>query len=521
MIGHSDTTNDTAGEAKQPGLAAGEDGGTFAGAQEDLGVLFRIRREKMAAIEAQGVEPFGRKYDITNRAAEIVDNFESFSGKMVRLAGRVMAIRRQGKASFAHIMDMSGRIQLYLRQDVLGEAGYRIFDELIDIGDIIGVSGDVFRTKRGEISIRVIELEILAKSLRPLPEKWHGLRDVEARYRQRYLDLIVNPEVKKTFILRSRIIQSLRRSLERRGFLEVETPMMHPIAGGAAARPFITYHNALDMKLYMRIAPELYLKRLIVGGLEKVYELGRVFRNEGISIKHNPEFTMLELYQAYADFADIMRLTEEVIAEVAADVLGTTKIVYQGQELDLTPPWARITMAEAVKKYAGIDPAALNSIEEARRAADGLGVKYEQKDGIGAIISNIFEATAEKHLIQPTFVMEYPTEISPLAKRNRNNPELTDRFEGFIFAREIANGFSELNDPLDQKQRFLNQVRQREAGDDEAHMMDEDYIAALEYGMPPTGGLGIGVDRLVMLLTDSDSIRDVILFPHMRPREDR
>ncbi len=485
---------------------------------EDLNELMRIRREKMAAIAARGIEPFGRKYHFTHHAREIIDKFAELEGRTVRLAGRIVAVRGHGKASFAHLLDMSGRVQLYLRQDVLGEAVYEEFG-LMDIGDIIGVEGEVFRTQKGEISVKATSLEFLAKSLRPLPEKWHGLKDVETRYRQRYLDLIVNPEVRDTFVVRSKVIQALRHYFDAQGYLEVETPMMHPIAGGAAARPFITHHNALDMRLYMRIAPELYLKRLIVGGFEKVYEINRVFRNEGISIKHNPEFTLLESYQAYADYNDIMALTEEVIAKVANEVLGTAKITYQGQEIDLTPPWPRISMTDAVRKFAGADFAAVKTVAEARAIADKLGVKYEPKQGIGAILNNVFEAVCEEHLVQPTFITGHPTEISPLAKRNKDNPDITDRFEAFIFAREIANGFSELNDPIDQKERFLGQVAQRESGDDEAHMMDEDYVTALEFGMPPTGGLGIGVDRLIMFFTDNYSIRDVILFPHMRPAQ--
>jgi lysyl-tRNA synthetase class 2 len=486
--------------------------------QDELNELMRVRREKMAAIAEKGIEPFGRKYEYTHHAQAILEQFESLEGQTVRLAGRLMTIRGHGKASFAHVMDMSGKIQLYFRQDVLGEAQYELF-HLLDLGDVIGVDGVVFRTQKGEISVKVNAFEILAKSLKPLPEKWHGLKDMETRYRQRYLDLIANPEVKNTFILRSKIIKALRRILDDQDFLEVETPMMHPIAGGAAARPFITHHNALDMKLYMRIAPELYLKRLIVGGFEKVYELNRVFRNEGISIKHNPEFTMVELYQAFADYQDVMRLTEEVISGVAQEVLGTTKITYQGQEIELAPPWNRITMPEAIRKYSGEDFDKVTTIEEARAIADRIGVKYEKKEGIGGILNLVFEEVAEKHLIQPTFIIGHPTEISPLAKRNKDNPDITDRFEAFIFGREMANGFSELNDPIDQEGRFEGQLEQREAGDDEAHMMDRDYINALEYGLPPTGGLGIGIDRLVMLLTDSYSIRDVILFPHMRHKE--
>ncbi|MDF2501497.1 MAG: lysS [Anaerosporomusa subterranea] len=486
--------------------------------EQDLNELLKVRREKMAAIAERGLEPFGRKYDLTHRAQDITGRFEELEDQEVHIAGRVMSLRGHGKTSFVHLSDLTGRVQLYFRQDVVGEEAYSLF-QLVDIGDIIGVTGTVFRTQKGEISVRVNEFEILSKSLRPLPEKWHGLKDVEMRYRQRYLDLIVNPDVMRTFVLRSNIIKSLRSILDDRGFLEVETPMMHPIAGGAAARPFVTHHNALDMKLYMRIAPELYLKRLIVGGFEKVYELGRVFRNEGISIKHNPEFTIVELYQAYADYQDIMKLTEEVIAGVAQAVLGTTKINYQGQDIDLTPPWNRLTMVDAIKKYADVDFAAVKTVEEARAIADRLEVHYEKKFGIGGILNAVFEAVAEEHLIQPTFIIGHPTEISPLAKRNKENPEATDRFEAFIFGREIANGFSELNDPIDQKGRFLDQVAARESGDDEAHMMDDDYVNALEYGLPPTGGLGIGIDRLVMFLTDRYSIRDVLLFPHMRHKE--
>lgn len=484
----------------------------------DLNEMIRVRREKMAALAAKGMEPFGRRYDVTHHGQDIINHFDSLEGQTVSLAGRVMAVRGHGKASFAHLMDMSGRIQLYFRQDVLGDDLYENV-HLLDIGDLIGIQGVVFKTQKGEISVKIHTFEILAKSLRPLPEKWHGLKDVETRYRQRYLDLIVNPEVRNTFIVRSKMIQGLRNYLDNRGFLEVETPMMHSIAGGAAARPFITHHNALDMKLYMRIAPELYLKRLIVGGFEKVYELNRVFRNEGISIKHNPEFTMVELYQAYADYEDLMKLTEEAVSQLAQDVLGTMKIVYQGQEINLTPPWNRMTMPEAIKKYSGEDFDAVTTVEEARAIADKVHAKYTKNDGIGNILNNVFEEVAEHHLIQPTFIIGHPLEISPLAKRNRDNPAITDRFEAFIFGRELANGFSELNDPIDQKERFLNQVAQRESGDDEAHMMDEDYVTALEYGLPPTGGLGIGIDRLVMFFTDNYSIRDVILFPHMRHRD--
>jgi len=492
-----------------------DDKETVVSATEELNEQMQVRRDKMAAIAALGIEPFGRHYEPTHGCGDIVKNFDTLENQEVRIAGRILTIRGHGKASFANLLDISGKIQIYLRQDVLGEETYRHLD-LLDIGDIVGVEGTVFRTQRGEISVKATKFQFLSKALRPLPEKWHGLKDVETRYRQRYLDLIVNPDVQKTFIIRSKIIQSLRRFLDSKGFLEVETPILHPIAGGAAARPFSTHHNALDMKLYMRIAPELYLKRLIVGGFEKVYEVGRNFRNEGISIKHNPEFTMVELYQAFADYQVVLNLTEQVIATIAQEVIGTTKISYQGQEIDLTPPWDRLTMTEAVKKYSGIDFSTIKTVEAAREVADQLHIAYEPKHGIGAIMNLVFEEMVEEHLIQPTFIIGHPTEISPLAKRNKENPEIADRFEAFIFGREIGNGFSELNDPIDQKNRFLNQVAQRESGDDEAHMMDEDYVTALEYGLPPTGGLGIGIDRVVMFLTDSYSIRDVILFPHMR-----
>ena len=485
---------------------------------EELNELMQARRDKLAAIVEKGIEPFGRHYEPTHHAQQVSDQFADLEGKPVRVAGRIMAIRGHGKAGFANLRDMSGQIQLYLRQDILGEAAYDVVHQF-DLGDIVGAEGEVFRTRTGEVSIKVTAVSFLTKSLRPLPEKWHGLKDVEIRYRQRYLDLIVNPDVQRAFLVRSKMIQALRRALDERGFLEVETPMMHAIAGGAAAKPFITHHNALDMKLYLRIAPELYLKRLIVGGFEKIYELNRVFHNEGISIKHNPEFTLLELYQAYGDYETVMKLTEEVIAAVAQEVLGTTQISYQGQAIDLTPPWRRITMTDAVKQFAGVDFAAIKTLAEARKAADDNGVHYEPGHGIGGILNAFFEAKAEEHLVQPTFITRYPTEISPLAKRCQDDPEFTDRFEGFIFSREIANGFSELNDPMDQKERFLAQVAQRESGDAEAHMMDEDFVTALEYGMPPTGGLGIGIDRLAMFLTDSYSIRDVILFPHMRHRD--
>ncbi|MCL6617580.1 MAG: lysine--tRNA ligase, partial [Anoxybacillus ayderensis] len=433
----------------------------------------------------------------------------------VSVAGRIMTKRGKGKAGFAHIQDLTGQIQIYVRKDDVGEEQYEIFDTS-DLGDIVGVQGTVFKTKVGELSIKVHAYEMLTKSLRPLPEKYHGLKDIEQRYRQRYLDLIMNPESKKTFITRSLIIQSMRRYLDQKGYLEVETPMMHSIAGGAAARPFITHHNALDMTLYMRIAIELHLKRLIVGGLEKVYEIGRVFRNEGISTRHNPEFTMLELYEAYADYTDIMKLTEDMIAHIAKEVLGTTKIQYGEYEVDLTPSWKRLHMVDAIKEYVGVDFWKHMSDEEARQLAKEHGVEVAPHMTFGHIVNEFFEQKVEQHLIQPTFIYGHPVEISPLAKKNPEDPRFTDRFELFIVAREHANAFTELNDPIDQRERFEAQLKEKEQGNDEAHEMDEDFIEALEYGMPPTGGLGIGIDRLVMLLTNSPSIRDVLLFPQMR-----
>lgn len=486
--------------------------------REDLNELMLVRREKLAELREKGIEPFGGKYLSTSSAGEITNNFEAMENKQVSLAGRIMSKRIQGKAGFAHIQDASGKIQVYARLNDIGPEAYELYSKL-DIGDIIGVRGKVFKTRMGEITISIEEMTLLSKSLRPLPEKWHGLKDVELRYRQRYVDLIVNPEVKNSFVLRSKIIHAIRKHLETRGFLEVETPMMHPIAGGAAARPFVTHHNALDMKLYMRIAPELYLKRLLVGGFEKVYEINRNFRNEGISTKHNPEFTMLELYQAYADYNDMMDLTEELISTVAGEVLNTAFITYEQTEINLTPPWTRLPMLEAVKIHSGLDFSELKGGGEAFRAAKELGLEVEKSDSWGSILNKVFEEKVEPKLIQPTFIIDYPLEISPLAKKKENQPELTYRFELFIYGREMANAFSELNDPIDQKERFRRQVEKRQAGDDEAHMMDEDYINALEYGMPPAGGLGIGIDRLVMLLTNSSSIRDVILFPLMRPRE--
>lgn len=485
--------------------------------ETEINEQMQFRINKMNQLAEQGLEPFGRRFDWTHHSQDVADNFEELSEKetVVRLAGRVMAIRGHGKTAFLDLLDKTGRIQLYVRKDALGEENYGII-KLMDIGDIVGVSGTVFRTHMGEISIKAVSLEILSKALRPLPEKWHGLKDIETRYRQRYVDLIVNPDVRKTFLQRSKIIKSIREILDNKDFLEVETPIMHAIAGGATARPFITYHNALDMELYMRVAPELYLKRLIVGGFERVYELGRVFRNEGIDIKHNPEFTMVEVYQAYADYNDLMDLTETIISETAEKVLGTKQINYNDQEIDLASPWKRMTMIEAVAKYTGVDFTGVTDVEEARKMAAGINVPIEPSFGVGKIINACFDEHVEDKLIQPTFITGHPKEISPLAKSSAADPEITDRFEAYIYGREMCNGFSELNDPIDQRERFLKQVEERNNGDEEANMMDEDFLNALEYGLPPTGGLGIGIDRLVMLLTDSSSIRDVLLFPHMR-----
>jgi len=486
---------------------------------QDLKEILKVRREKLANLREEGKDPFKIvRYDVDSSSAEIISKFDEMEGKNVSVAGRIMSKREMGKASFCHIQDRDGRIQIYVRIDHIGEESYNDFIKY-DLGDIIGVKGEVFRTRTGEISIKAHEITLLAKSLLPLPEKWHGLKDVDLRYRQRYLDLIVNPEVKKTFITRSRIITAIRRFLDNRGFLEVETPLLNAIPGGANARPFITHHNTLDIDLYLRIAPELYLKRLIVGGLEKVYEIGRAFRNEGMSIKHNPEFTMMELYEAYTDYNGMMKLTEELVSTVAMEVLGTTKITYQGTEIDLTPPWPRITMVDAVKQYAGVDFNEISGDEEARTVAKQKNLEINGKETKGEILNLFFEEFVEEHLMQPTFVIDYPVEISPLTKRKPDNPEFTERFELFITGREMANAYSELNDPIDQRQRFLMQVAKREAGDEEANMMDEDFITALEYGLPPTGGLGIGIDRLIMLLTDQYSIRDVLLFPTMKPRD--
>ncbi|XQY92000.1 lysine--tRNA ligase [Metabacillus sp. HB246100] len=490
--------------------------------QEELSDQLKVRREKLHNLRDKGLDPFGKRFERTHQTEEIIVAYENLEKEEleakeieVTIAGRIMTKRGKGKAGFAHIQDLSGQIQIYVRKDAVGDEAYEIFNTA-DLGDIVGVTGVVFKTKVGELSIKVTSFDLLTKSLRPLPDKFHGLKDIEQRYRQRYVDLIMSPDSKKTFIMRSKIIQAMRRYLDDQGYLEVETPTMHSIPGGASARPFITHHNALDMPLYMRIAIELHLKRLIVGGLEKVYEIGRVFRNEGISTRHNPEFTMIELYEAYADYQDIMTLTENVIAHIAKEVLGSTTVQYGEYEVNLEPKWTRLHMVDAIKEYTGADFWKEMSVEEARELAKEHNVEINEHMQYGHIVNEFFEQKVEEKLIQPTFIYGHPVEISPLAKKNDDDSRFTDRFELFIVAREHANAFTELNDPIDQKERFEGQLKEREQGNDEAHMMDEDFIEALEYGMPPTGGLGIGIDRLVMLLTNSPSIRDVLLFPQMR-----
>ena len=486
--------------------------------ENEINEQMQVRIDKMHKIEEHGWKPFGYRFLYTHRAADIAAQFDELSEKEteVKMAGRIMAIRGHGKTCFMDMQDKTGRIQVYVRKDVIGEENYALI-KLMDIGDTVGITGTAFRSHMGELSIKANSVEMLSKSLRPLPEKWHGLKDVETRYRQRYVDLIVNPEVRDTFVKRSQIIRSVREVLDSHDFLEVETPILNTIAGGAAARPFISYHNALDMQVYMRIAPELYLKRLIVGGMDRVYEMGRVFRNEGIDNRHNPEFTSVEIYQAFADYRDMMDLTEEVVVKTAEKVLGTTTINYEGTTIELASPWKRMSMIEAVKEYSGKDFTNVTDLEEARAIAKELNVAVEPSFGIGKIINACFEEYVEDKLIQPTFITGHPKEISPLAKSNPENPEITDRFEAYIYGREICNGFTELNDPIDQKERFLKQVEERANGDEEANMMDEDFVNALEYGLPPTGGLGIGIDRLVMFLTNSSTIRDVLFFPTMKP----
>jgi len=488
----------------------------------EINDLVRRRHEKMEALRAGGVDPFGQRFPLTHWAGELAGRFQSAGDDLltqagvVAVAGRVVALRHHGKACFAHLRDQSGQVQLYARADGLG-ARYAPFTDL-DVGDFIGVTGELFRTRTGELTVAVRAFEFLAKSLRPLPEKWHGLKDVETRYRRRYVDLVMNPQVREVFVIKSRLIREIRAFLDARGFLEVETPMMQPIPGGAAAKPFVTHHNALDMKLYLRIAPELYLKRLVVGGLDRVYEINRSFRNEGISTQHNPEFTMLEFYQAYADYEDLMRLTEEMFAHLGSAILGASTLQYQGDEVNLAGPWRRLPFFDAISNAVGAVIGPATAPADLRRAAVAAGVP-EPKKGAGAVDlwKDVFDSLVEPTLVQPTFITDFPIELSPLSKRKAVDARLVDRFELYICRREIANAYSELNDPLDQRRRFEEQARERDRGDEEAHWMDEDFVRALEYGMPPTAGEGIGVDRLTMLFTDSASIRDVILFPHLRP----
>lgn len=484
--------------------------------EQDINQLLKVRREKLATLQEGGKNPYEiMKYDVTHHSKEIIENFEEFDKKNVSMAGRMMSKRVMGKASFCHIQDLEGRIQCYVARDNIGEEAYAEFKKY-DVGDIVGVKGEVFQTKTGETSIHTTEITLLSKSLQVLPEKFHGLTNTDLRYRQRYVDLIMNQEVKDTFVKRSKIISEIRKYLDSRHFIEVETPVLVPNAGGAAARPFDTHYNALDEDVHLRISLELYLKRLIVGGLERVYEIGRVFRNEGLSVRHNPEFTLLELYQAYTDYHGMMNLAEDLYRTVAQNVLGTMVISYEGVEIDLSKPFERLTMVEAVKKYTGIDFNEIKTEQEAKALADEHHVKYEDRHKKGDILNLLFEEFVEEKLVQPTFIMDHPVEISPLAKRKPENSEYTERFELFITCREMANAFSELNDPIDQRKRFEAQEELKRQGDEEANSVDEDFLNALEHGMPPTGGIGIGIDRMVMLLTDSAAIRDVLLFPTMK-----
>ena len=487
--------------------------------EENLSQLLQIRRDKLKELQESGNDPFQiTRYEVDNDSANIKANFDALEGQAVSVAGRLMSKRGMGKVSFCDLQDKSGRIQLYARRDEMDEAEYARFKKF-DIGDIVGVKGVVFRTQRGEMSVRVERVTLLSKSLLPLPEKFHGLTNTELRYRQRYVDLIVNPEVKRNFVIRSQFIKPVREFMANRGFMEVETPVLNTISGGATARPFITHHNTLDIDMYMRIATELPLKRLIVGGMDRVYEIGRIFRNEGMDPKHNPEFTTIELYQAYADFNDMMDLFEDLLTSAAQKLLGTYQLEWQGEKLDLTPGWPRLPMHEAVKRYCGIDFMAITSDEEAVAAAKSIGVELPEtaEKTWGNALYECFDQKVEEKLIQPTFITMHPVDVSPLAKRSPKDPRLTERFELFICHSEMGNAFSELNDPIDQRERFQKQVELRDKGDDEAGMMDDDFITALEYGLPPTGGLGIGIDRCVMMLTNSDSIREVILFPTMKP----
>lgn len=485
---------------------------------ENLSEVLRVRRDKLDNLRESGSDPFIiTRFNKTHSSADVLGGFDELEGKHVSVAGRIISKRVMGKASFSHIQDFDGKIQLYVRKDVLGEEPYAVYKKY-DVGDIVGVEGEVFKTNKGEISVKATKVTLLSKSLTPLPEKFHGLKDVDLRYRQRHVDLIVNPEVKQTFVARSLIVKYIREYLDNIGYFEVETPILMGTAGGAAARPFETHHNTLDLDMYLRIATELHLKRLIVGGFEKVYEIGRIFRNEGMSIKHNPEFTTIELYQAYANVEDMMTLCENLFYYCADKLYGTGKIEYQGTKVDLTPAWLRLSMLDAVKQYTGADFSDCTD-EEAADIAKGIGLKPEKNQTRGELLYAAFEEFVEDKLIEPTFITGYPVEVSPLAKKMPECPWLTERFELFITGRELANAFSELNDPDDQRARFVEQAKQRADGDEEAHMMDDDYISALEYGMAPTGGMGIGIDRMVMLLTDSYSIRDVILFPTMKPKE--
>ncbi len=477
-----------------------------------------IRIQKLKALQERGLNPYGQRYERTHQLQEITDFFVELENQQVKICGRLISKRDQGKACFANLMDQTGNLQIYSKIDLLGAENYADFVEL-DLGDIIGITGKVFKTHRGQISVQVEEFQLLSKALRPLPEKWHGLKDTDTRYRQRYLDLISNPEVKEVFLKRNQVIKTIRQILDQQGFVEVETPVLSAVAGGGHARPFMTHHNTLDLDLTLRIALELYHKRLIVGGFDRVYEIGHCFRNEGISTRHNPEFTMIELYQSYADYHVMMELIEKIISEVALTVCGTTKLEYQGTPIDLTPPWPRISIIEAIKKFTGIDWLTIDNDAAAVAAATSLGLKIDPKATKGMVLDEICSEYVESKLIQPTFLIDYPIEISPLAKKKADNSELTERFELFVYGREMANAFSELNDPLDQRERFLEQAREKAKGNDEAMVWDEDFLNALEHGMPPTGGMGMGIDRLVMLLTDSPSIRDVILFPVMRPLE--
>lgn len=484
--------------------------------QQDINQLLKVRREKLKVLQENGKDPFHiTKYDVTAHSKEIKDNFDAMEGKEVSIAGRIMAKRVMGKASFCNIADLPGNIQCYVARDSIGEEAYAEFKKY-DVGDIAGIKGEVFRTQKGEMSIHASSVTLLSKSLQVLPEKYHGLVNTDIRYRQRYTDLIMNEEVKNTFVKRSQIISSIRNYLSGQGFLEVETPMLTSNAGGAAARPFETHFNALDEDVKLRISLELYLKRLIVGGMERVYEIGRVFRNEGLDTRHNPEFTLMELYQAYTDYYGMMDLTENLYRHVAQEVLGTTKVMYGGVEIDLGKPFEKITMVDAVKQYTGIDFNTVTTLEEARKLADEKKVHYEKRHKKGDILSLLFEEFVEEHLVQPTFILDHPIEISPLTKKKPDNPEYTERFELFITGREMANAYSELNDPIDQRERFIAQEELRAQGDEEANSIDEDFLNALEIGMPPTGGIGFGIDRMVMLFTDSAAIRDVLLFPTMK-----